>query len=838
MKIRKILLLMTILFFACNVYAQDQEQKISKYFQSENIHENNQIIQKKPIDNYVDCYQQVYNNLSVLSKNSIDLNLNLNLETSSITFSKNPNDLNSLKGTYWGFIVTISGTPLKQLINIDKVVTTTSDGTVGLHCVDADGYKGAVFVVYNHGIGYGLKDPCFAMDIDIGSADIFYFFNLISGVADGISNVSYDDGRRAGPYEFFGVELSNPPDPDNDGDGYTVGEGDCNDSNKNINPGETEICTDRIDNDCDSKVDCNDTTDCGDDPACQICTDADGDGYYVESDCDGDVDCNDGKSSIHPGAFEIRDDGIDQDCDGKDDKEREIDDDKDGYTENQGDCNDYNSSIHPGAFEICGDGIDQNCDGIDGSCIPKAPTGLAANAVSSRKIMLRWTDKSSNEDGFKIERKKRGCNSSYEYTQIATVSGDNKYEDKNFEPDSQYSYRVKAYNSYGNSEYSNCGTTTASPSGTPSAPVNLVATYASSSRVDLTWDEWSSTVTEFEIYRKVGSGSWELLETLASTFTEYSDKMAYGNQSTTSYSYYVQACNNAGCSPPTYTVAMPFNPTNLTARAGSNGKSILEWTDNCNNERGFEIYRKSGSCSSSASWEKIKQAGISRETVTDGTATTGITYSYKIRAYCRSWGLPYVYGYSDWSNCDSIVVGGDNEQCADADGDGYYAESGCGTAVDCNDNDATIYPGALEACDGADNDCDGSVDEGCEFEGITVSGSINNLDDAEDCLSEDSYLQAVYFPPSHSIPFTTDAQGRYIWTSNLKTIDIPSTDSFVFEIDSLMPGEYIIAVQLMDAPHMSFLNNAGNKEITVFEIQAGYSTPLNINLGDSVITCD
>lgn len=49
------------------------------------------------------------------------------------------------------------------------------------------------------------------------------------------------------------------------------------------------------------------------------CTDADVDGYFAEPGCGTLSDCNDGNPAVHPGACGLEGDGIDQDCDGRDD---------------------------------------------------------------------------------------------------------------------------------------------------------------------------------------------------------------------------------------------------------------------------------------------------------------------------------------------------------------------------------------------------------------------------------------------------------------------------------------------------------------------------------------
>ncbi len=49
--------------------------------------------------------------------------------------------------------------------------------------------------------------------------------------------------------------------------------------------------------------------------------------------------------------------------------------------------------------------------------------------------------------------------------------------------------------------------------------------------------------------------------------------------------------------------------------------------------------------------------------------------------------------------------------CDDADGDGFTV---CDN--DCDDNDPSVNPGAVEVCDEIDNDCDGQIDEGCPMQ--------------------------------------------------------------------------------------------------------------------------
>ena len=176
-------------------------------------------------------------------------------------------------------------------------------------------------------------------------------------------------------------------DEDKDLDGWTIGDGDCDDTSGSINPGAEDVC-DGKDNNCDGEID-----EAGSNT---FYIDYDGDGfgtdteYFTISDCDapdGYVsnadDCDDTDAAVHPSATEVCD-GADNNCDGSIDEGllstqyRDADGDgfgdpegmeeqcgsADGYVLFADDCDDTDAMVNPTALEVC-DGIDNNCrDGI------------------------------------------------------------------------------------------------------------------------------------------------------------------------------------------------------------------------------------------------------------------------------------------------------------------------------------------------------------------------------------------------------------------------------------------------------------------------------------------
>jgi hypothetical protein len=172
---------------------------------------------------------------------------------------------------------------------------------------------------------------------------------------------------------------------------------DCDDSSAAISPAAVEIISDGIDQDCDGSDEtglCDDTcidaadgycddggpyasfsfcafgSDCTD---CGARYDNDGDGYYDDEgtaplDTSLILDCDDTEVTVYPGATEITNDGIDQDCDGIDATVVCLDT---CFWANDGVCDDGGTNSVTDVCSLgtdcadCGSRLDVDADGID-----------------------------------------------------------------------------------------------------------------------------------------------------------------------------------------------------------------------------------------------------------------------------------------------------------------------------------------------------------------------------------------------------------------------------------------------------------------------------------------
>lgn len=95
----------------------------------------------------------------------------------------------------------------------------------------------------------------------------------------------------------------------------------------------------------------------------------------------------------------------------------------------------------------CSTSTDENGNS-NTTIVPLAPTSLTGNVVSSTQINLSWIDNSTNESGFKIQRR----TGSAAYSDVSSLGQDVlTFSDSGLTPSTTYTYRVCAYNAVGNS---------------------------------------------------------------------------------------------------------------------------------------------------------------------------------------------------------------------------------------------------------------------------------------------------------------------------------------------------------------------------------------------------
>ncbi|MCK4260649.1 MAG: fibronectin type III domain-containing protein [Halanaerobiales bacterium] len=303
---------------------------------------------------------------------------------------------------------------------------------------------------------------------------------------------------------------------------------------------------------------------------------------------------------------------------------------------------------------------------------PAAPTGLIASSLDSNKIQLNWSDQSGIEEGFRIKRK-IGIDGIYEQIHDTQQSNTNAFLDTTVTGDTQYFYRVYAYNNVGGSSYSNEISVL-----TMNQPKDLTVSIENSSFILLEWTNNSHYETSYKIDRKIGVETWVPLATIV-VDRDYDDtfnnKITFGNSGLSSgvtYHYRIRAANDSGYS--SYSddvkITLPYiinAPSNLVATPVSSSVMELNWQDNSDNEDGFKVDRKEGD---DGVYELVATVGVNEVFVSDSGLSSDTTYYYRVRAYSTS------EGFSDYSNevsattLSEFVVSSDNSLI-----DGGYGHS-------------------------------------------------------------------------------------------------------------------------------------------------------------------
>lgn len=264
-----------------------------------------------------------------------------------------------------------------------------------------------------------------------------------------------------------------------------------------------------------------------------------------------------------------------------------------------------------------------------------APSGLSATAISYSQINLAWTDNSSNESGFYLERSINGV----DFSQIAQISESvTSYQDTDLMPGTMYYYRLRAYSVVGGvfyfSTFSGLAniSTAASPLATPNS---LTATALSSSQINLTWSESSVNEDGFLVERSIDGANFSQVAVLPANTTAYSDA---GLDSGTRYYYLVAAYRNAGAevlrsnysnrANATTNLLVIAAPSLLVATATSHSQINVSWQDNSNNETGFLVERSLNG----VNFFTAGTVGAGITSFQDSNLVSNTTYYYRVRA--------------------------------------------------------------------------------------------------------------------------------------------------------------------------------------------------------------
>lgn len=253
------------------------------------------------------------------------------------------------------------------------------------------------------------------------------------------------------------------------------------------------------------------------------------------------------------------------------------------------------------------------------------PTFLSSEVLDDQSISIYWEYNCDFETGFRLERK-AGDN---EFIQLAEF-GDNttSYIDKGLNFGTIYYYRVLAFTTFNESDYSNVEyAATIFPK-----PTNLKAEITGASEIEITWSDNCYFEDGYSIERSDNGSDFMEIGKTSSNITSFKDSgLAYG----ANYTYRVSAFTNLNNSDYSKTITKSLGmgaPANVTASVVGDRQIRISWTDITRIEEGFKIERHPGD-------NKYKLYSTVPANVTsfiDKNTEIHVKYYYRVYSYTRN----------------------------------------------------------------------------------------------------------------------------------------------------------------------------------------------------------
>lgn len=160
--------------------------------------------------------------------------------------------------------------------------------------------------------------------------------------------------------------------------------------------------------------------------------------------------------------------------------------------------------------------------------VPAAPSGAVSHASrpGDLAIVVFWTDNATNEDGFEVQRCIGNDFATFATVYVSPYGNLGGYADVGLAENTAYSYRVRAFNAAGASDFSNI--TSAKTSYSQPLQVTKLTAAHDAGAVELNWVDVSDNETRFEVERLEPGVSlqYEIIATLAPDTTRFLDTTA------------------------------------------------------------------------------------------------------------------------------------------------------------------------------------------------------------------------------------------------------------------------------------------------------------------------